>query len=121
MLLSDLKCRTAKPKDKPYKLTDGRGLYLVVQPNGSKLWRFDYSYGEKRKTFSLGAYPEITLAAARGGHSQNMTSPPGGDEKSVEASYPSQFFSENGVSPRNLPGGWKAGSWKSPRRQWGTY
>jgi hypothetical protein len=62
--LSDTEIRTAKPSDKPYKLTDGAGLYLIIQPVGSKLWRLDYSSG-KRKTLSLGAYPAVSLKEAR--------------------------------------------------------
>lgn len=63
--LSDLQVRTAKPKDKDYKLVDGYGLYLLVTPTGGKLWRFDYRYSEKRKTAAFGAYPSITLSDAR--------------------------------------------------------
>lgn len=63
--LSDLQVRTAKPKDKDYKLVDGYGLYLLVTPTGGKLWRFDYRYSEKRKTVAFGAYPSITLSDAR--------------------------------------------------------
>ena len=55
----------AKPKDKPYKLSDEKGLYLFVQTSGSKLWRFDYRFLAKRKTLALGAYPDVTLADAR--------------------------------------------------------
>lgn len=59
-MLNDLQCRTAKAKDKPYKLTDGRGLRLEVRPNGSKAWlyRFEIGKGDERKesTFSLGEY-----------------------------------------------------------------
>ena len=55
----------AKPKDKPYKLADEKGLYLFVQPSGGKLWRFDYRFNGKRKTLAIGAYPDLTLAEAR--------------------------------------------------------
>jgi hypothetical protein len=55
----------AKPKDKAYKLADEKGLYLFVQASGCKLWRFDYRFGGKRKTFALGAYPDVSLADAR--------------------------------------------------------
>ncbi len=55
----------AKPKDKPYKLSDEKGLYLFVQTSGSKLWRFDYRFLAKRKTLALGAYPEVSLSDAR--------------------------------------------------------
>lgn len=55
----------AKPKDKPYKLSDEKGLYLFIQASGSKSWRFDYSFDGKRKTLALGAYPDVSLADAR--------------------------------------------------------
>jgi integrase len=55
----------SKPKDKPYKLADEKGLYLFVQASGGKLWRFDYRFDGKRKTLALGAYPEVSLADAR--------------------------------------------------------
>lgn len=64
-MLNDLGIKSAKPKDKAYKLTDGRGMYLLVNPNGGKLWRLDYRFSGKRKTLALGAYPEISLAKAR--------------------------------------------------------
>ncbi len=67
MALSDIKCRTAKPKQKPYKLADSAGLYLEVTPHGSKLWRLKYRYAGKEKRLALGAYPEISLAEAREG------------------------------------------------------
>jgi integrase len=63
--LSDLKCRTAKPRKALYKLSDGGGLQLWVKPNGSKLWCFAYRFGGKQKMLSIGAYPVITLADAR--------------------------------------------------------
>ena len=55
----------AKPRDKPYKLADEKGLYLLIQASGSKLWRFDYRFESKRKTLALGAYPDVPLALAR--------------------------------------------------------
>jgi len=64
-MLTDIKCRTTKPKDKPYKVFDGGGLYLEVMPNGSKLWRLKYRYLNKEKRMSLGRYPLITLSEAR--------------------------------------------------------
>ena len=48
--LTALQVKSAKPKDKQDKLTDGEGLYLLVMPNGSKYWRYDYRYQDKRKT-----------------------------------------------------------------------
>lgn len=55
----------AKPKDKPYKLSDEKGLYLFIQVGGGKLWRFDYRYCGKRKTLAIGSYPDLSLAEAR--------------------------------------------------------
>lgn len=63
--LTDMAVKAAKKQDKQYKLTDGKGLYLLVTPTGGKLWRFDYSFDAKRKTLSFGSYPEITLNKAR--------------------------------------------------------
>jgi integrase len=65
MSLSDLTIRNAKAREKAYKLGDGRGLYLLVEPNGSKLWRLKYRFAQKDRKLSLGAYPEVTLALAR--------------------------------------------------------
>lgn len=64
-LLTDTKVKTAKPADKPLRLSDGGGLYLLIQVSGAKWWRLDYTVGGKRKTLSLGVYPAVTLANAR--------------------------------------------------------
>jgi len=64
--LSDVQVRNAKPQAKPFKLSDGGGLYLEVMPTGSKLWRLKYRQADgKENRLSFGPYPEITLAAAR--------------------------------------------------------
>lgn len=65
MPLGELQVRNAKPQAKPYKLTDGEGMFLLVQPNGSRLWRLAYRFGGKQKTLALGIYPHVTLAQAR--------------------------------------------------------
>lgn len=65
MRLNDTKCRTTKPKDKTFKICDGDGLYLVVNPSGTKVWHFYYSYESRRQTISFGRYPDIGLADAR--------------------------------------------------------
>ncbi|HYE37517.1 tyrosine-type recombinase/integrase [Methylocaldum sp.] len=65
MPLSDTAVRNAKAKDKPYKLADEKGLYLLVKPAG-KYWRFDYRFERKRKTLAFGAYPDVSLKEARG-------------------------------------------------------
>lgn len=63
--LTDVQIRTAKPKDKPYKLADGGGLYLLVNTDGAKYWRMDYRFAGVRRTLAFGKYPEVTLAEAR--------------------------------------------------------
>jgi integrase len=55
----------AKPKEKPYKLADGEGLFLLVNPGGSRLWRLKYRHGGKEKLLSFGTYPKVGLAQAR--------------------------------------------------------
>lgn len=55
----------AKPQAKDYKLSDGGGLYLLVRPNGAKLWRLNYRYLEKGRTLAFGAWPAVGLADAR--------------------------------------------------------
>jgi integrase len=65
MPLSDTAVRNAKPKHAPYKLADGEGMYLLVQPSGAKYWRLKYRYAGKEKVLALGVYPDVTLRAAR--------------------------------------------------------
>ncbi len=63
--LTDSAIKAAKPKEKPYKLTDGQGLYLEITPNGSKLWRLKYRHADKEKRLAFGAYPAVPLQKAR--------------------------------------------------------
>lgn len=65
MPLTEIQAKKSKPRDQGYKLADGEGLFLLVQPNGSKLWRMKYRFGGKEKLLSFGAYPSLGLAAAR--------------------------------------------------------
>lgn len=64
-MLNDAKLRGAKPREKAYKLTDSHRLYLEVKPSGGKLWRWNYSYGEKQKSMNFGVYPMVSLVNAR--------------------------------------------------------
>jgi integrase len=63
--LTDKAASLAKPHDTARKLTDGNGLYLLVNPNGSKLWRWKYRADGKEKLMALGAYPDVSLTEAR--------------------------------------------------------
>ena len=65
MRLTDVEIRKAKPKPKPQKLFDGEGLFLLLTPKGSRLWRFKYRFASREKLISLGGYPEISLKMAR--------------------------------------------------------
>ena len=65
MPISDTKARTAKPKDKPYKLLDSEGLYLEVRPSGRKYWRYRFNIKKKEGIYTIGEYPSVSLAEAR--------------------------------------------------------
>ena len=65
MALTDIVIKSAKPKDKDYKLGDSDGLYLFITKAGGKLWRFKYRVDGKEKKLSLGSYPEVSLLQAR--------------------------------------------------------
>lgn len=65
MKLTVYQCKSATGRAKPYKLTDGHGLYLEVMPNGAKYWRYQYSLNGRRPRIALGVFPEIGLAEAR--------------------------------------------------------
>jgi integrase len=64
-MLNDTRVRATKPCKRPLKLSDSGGLYLLIAPHGSKLWRLAYRFGGKQKTLAMGAYPTVTLKAAR--------------------------------------------------------
>ncbi len=64
-MLTETAIRHAKPKEKPYKLFDERGLFMLVAPTGGRLWRFRYRHGGKEKLLALGAYPDVPLRRAR--------------------------------------------------------
>lgn len=65
MLLTEQLIETIATPTRPTRVNDGNGLYLLVNPNGSKWWRFDYQFGGKRNTLSMGVYPGVGLSAAR--------------------------------------------------------
>jgi len=65
MHLSDLKIRKLKQEDKPFRISDGWGLFLLVRPSGTKSWQFRYQFMGKEKVLSIGQYPAVSLADAR--------------------------------------------------------
>ena len=64
-MLTDIEVRNAKPKEKPYKLTDGKGLHLHVATSGKKTWRYRFTLAGTESIFVLGEYPALSLEAAR--------------------------------------------------------
>lgn len=64
-MLTQVGVLAAKPREKPYKLSDWNGLYLLIETNGSKLWRFRYQFDRKEKMLSFGSYPDVSIAQAR--------------------------------------------------------
>ncbi len=69
-MLTDTQVRSAKPSTRPLKLFDGRGLYLLVKPNGGRYWRYNYRFNGKGKTLALGVYPDVSLVKARARHQE---------------------------------------------------
>lgn len=63
--LADTKLRSAQPKEKPYKLHDGEGLFLLIRPTGKKVWQMLYQHAGKHNTFTIGPYPDIGASDAR--------------------------------------------------------
>lgn len=65
MPITNLAIKNAEPREKPYRLSAGNGLYLEVSPTGGKLWRYKYRFGRKEKRLALGKYPDVSLSDAR--------------------------------------------------------
>lgn len=63
--LTDTEVKNSKPKEKDYKLSDGNNLFVVVRKTGSKFFRFDFTFNNKRQSMSLGLYPQVSLKEAR--------------------------------------------------------
>src|SRR3546814_8527983 len=64
-MLTVIQIQNLKPKAKPYKMSDTDGLFILVQPNGSLLWRLKYRIDGREKKLALGKYPQVSLKAAR--------------------------------------------------------
>ena len=65
MSLTDTKVRSLKPREKKYKVSDGKGLFLLIAPQGSKYWRFKYTFNGKERLLAFGVYPDLSLSEAR--------------------------------------------------------
>ncbi|HEY0295030.1 MAG TPA: integrase arm-type DNA-binding domain-containing protein [Bordetella sp.] len=97
MPLTDTACRQAKPQEKPYKLSDGGGLYLLVNQKG-KYWRWDYRFEAKRKTMALGVYPDVPLAAARQAHKEARQVLAGGTDPMGERKAKKEDFTFEAIA-----------------------
>lgn len=84
MALSDIKIRKAEIRDKPYKLSDGGGLFVLVKPNGSKIWQQKYRHFGKERLLSHGIYPDVTLAQARKKRDEARAMVASGDDPAVQ-------------------------------------
>jgi integrase len=117
-MLTDTRVKNSKPQAKLYKLTDERGLHLLVYPNGSKLWQMRYRFEGKEKTASLGKYPEVGLAEVREKRDQmrklvaNDIDPVQSQRAAKEAKKLAQAHSFEAVA-RTWFEGWRAA--RSPR------
>ena len=83
-MLTDSAVRSAKRAERPRKLSDSGGLYLLVAPNGGRYWRFGYRFAGKQKTLALGVYPDVGLAK-----SGSVTARPGGSWRTTSIRAPS--------------------------------
>ncbi len=90
MPLTDTAIRAAKPTEKQQKLFDGSGLYLLVFPSGSKVWRYKYHFRGREKLISLGAYPDVSLKEAREKASDSRKMLGNGKDPSAERQYSKQ-------------------------------
>jgi hypothetical protein len=84
MKLTARQVETAKPKEKPYKLADGGGLYLLVNPNGKRYWRLKYRSLRKEKLLAIGVYPDVSLAEARSKREDAKRTLAAGNDPSLE-------------------------------------
>src|SRR5271154_2964564 len=96
MSLSDAKVRNAKPQTKPYKNTDGEGMFLLVAPSGSKYWRFKYNFAGKEKLLAFGVYPEVSLGDARERRAQARKTLAAGNDPSVVKQEAKRLIKLNG-------------------------
>lgn len=83
MPLTDMSIRAAKPASKPYKLADGGGLFLLINPSGSRFWRLKYRVTGREKLLAIGAYPDVSLAKARERRDEARKSIANGDDPSA--------------------------------------
>jgi len=92
-MLTEVQIKKAKPTDKPYKLSDSKGLFLLISNSGSKLWRFRYQRDGKEHLLSLGSYPELSLSDARDTRDEMRKIVKGGGDPKASRNQPSSNIS----------------------------
>lgn len=105
-MLTDTQLRKTKPADRPQRLSDGHGLYLQIEPNGGRYWRYNYRFGGKQKTLALGVYPDVSLAKARARHQEARQQLLDGIDPSTEKQSSGKTFE---TAAREWYARWKAG------------
>lgn len=123
-MLTDKQVKLAKPKERTYKLSDEKGMYLEITPKGAKYWRLKYRFAGKEKKLALGVYPEVSLKAAREGRRvarEQLRS--GVDPSAAKKAAKLQIFEDNTNSFKAIATEWfevkMAGKSKSYRdRSW---
>lgn len=109
MSLTDTAIRNAKPLDKSWKLSDAQGLYLLIKPNGSKLWQLKYRFGGKEKKLAFGAYPAVSLATARKMREEARSVLSAGNDPSVKKQQ-EKFARKSGNTFEDTARKWVAGN-----------
>ncbi|MDD2464118.1 MAG: tyrosine-type recombinase/integrase [Desulfobulbus sp.] len=116
-MLTAIEVRNAKSKDKPFKLTDGKGLYLYIAPSGMKTWRYRYTISGKESTYVIGEYPIISLEAARKERAEIREKVKAGINLSEERKQQKQAAIEAKEEERNLA----ANSFETVAYEWHHY
>jgi hypothetical protein len=99
MGLTDTAIKRSRPAEKPYKLADGKGLYLLVNPSGSKLWRWKYRHEGREKLMPFGVYPDVSLADARLRHAEARRVLAAGSDPMAERRAGKETAMEAGANP----------------------
>jgi hypothetical protein len=107
MSLSETAIRQMKRVQRPTKLFDGRGLYLLVKPNGSRYWRFKYYIDGREKLLAFGIYPDVSLKVARDRRQREVPLPRAAEpdpaderEHNQHRTAPSRLFARGNDRPR---------------------
>ena len=114
-MLTEIKVKNAKSKEKDYRIPEGHGLNLLVRAKGAKLWQWRYRFQGKEQVMSFGAYPVVTLAAAREAHTQARRTLAGGVNPMAQKKEEKELAALEAMNPfRNVAAEWFA-KWKEGR------